>query len=387
MKKTASLFISLVMLMVFFSFAQTAFAAEFMSNEELYISENVPDDAYMGGGVVTVEKNVAGDLYIGGGSVTINGNIDGDLVVGGGQITVNGNVSDDMRVAGGSVFMNGNVGDDLVVTCGQFNLGSQSLVGGSLILGTGYANILGTINESILGGGGKIILGGTVYQDVEVEVQESITLTKNARINGNLIYKSLIEGKLDETQVGGFIEFNKQKVENDDFGAKMQGFFTRWNLMFQFIHYLALLAIALVVVLIVPAGVTGIIKIAKANPWKSLGLGFVVWICGIAACIILLITVVGMALSGIIFGILMISWCVAKIYAAGLIGSMLIRPKKLTKMKLFGIIALGGFVLAVIDMVPYIGWVVVFLAVLMAFGALVKYKKGLYNKLNLQKLD
>jgi len=386
MKKIACIIVLSLCLTAFLGIFQTAFAVEFLSGEELFVEDAINDDAYMGGGVITVESDVAGDLYLGGGSITINGNIEGDLVVGAGQIVVNGNVKDDVRAAGGSVFVNGNVGDDLIVTGGQFNLGSEALVGGSLILGTGYANILGTINEDIKGGGGKIVLGGTVYRDIEVEVGENISLTKDARINGNLVYSSLVEGKFDETQVGGFIEFNKQKPEKD-FGGQIENFFTRWYLLFELVHYASLMLIALVLVLLIPAGILGINKITKTHPWKSLGLGFVISVCTIAAMIILAITIIGLPLAGILLGALIISWCIAKVYAAAFIGSLLIKPKKMTKMKLFGITALGGFILMVIGIVPFIGWLIVLLAVMMAFGALVWYKKDLYHKLDLQKLD
>jgi hypothetical protein len=383
MKKTALI----LLLLLTASFSQTAFAAEFLGGEEISLPDNIADDVYAGGGMINIDKDIEGDLYVGGGQITINGNIKGDLVAAGGQITLNGKVEDDVRISGGSLVVNGNIGDDLVAACGQLNISPNSIIGGSLVLGTGYANIMGVINEDILGGGGKIVLGGTVYRDVKIEVGENISLTKDARINGNLIYTSLTEANLDETQVGGFIEYNKQKVEEQDVGGRLQDFFTRWNLIFQLMNYLSLILIALVVVLLVPAGVVGINKISKAHPWKSLGVGFVVLICSIAACIILLVTVIGMPLAGILFGMLLISWCVAKVYAAGLIGSLLINPKKLSKPKLFGIIALGAFVLAVVEIVPFIGGLVVFLAVLLTFGALVMYKKDLYEKLNLRKLD
>ncbi|MBN1494297.1 hypothetical protein JW911_01015 [Candidatus Peregrinibacteria bacterium] len=385
MKKTAFVIVLSLFINVFLV-AHTTFAAEFLGGEELYVTEALADDAYLGGGLITVEKDVAGDLYIGGGSVTVNGNIEGDLVVGAGQIVVNGNVKDDLRAAGGSIFVNGSVGDDIIVTGGQLNLGAQSLVGGSLVLGTGYANILGTINEDIKGGGGKIVLGGTVYRDIMVEVGENISLTKDARINGNLVYTSLVEGKFDETQIGGYIEFNKQKPA-EDVGTQMENFFTRWHLFFELGHYAALMLIALVFILLVPAAFVSINKTLKAHFWKSLGLGFVISICSVAAAIIIAITVIGLPLAGILLGILLIMWCVAKVYTAAFIGSLLIKPKKTTKLKLFGITALGGFILLVVGLVPFIGWLLVKLVVMAAFGALVWYKKGLYDKLNMQKLE
>lgn len=368
--------------------ASPVFAVDFFADEELYLAEAQEDDVYAGGGIVSIEEDIDGDLYIAGGSLTINGNITGDLVIAGGQITINGDIEDDLRAAGGSIALNGNVGDDVIATSGQLNISTDTLIGGSLILGNGYANILGTVNEDIKGGGGKIVLGGTIYGDVMLEVQDSIVLTEGAAIEGNLIYTSLREAELNEEQVSGFIEFNKQLIpeEKVDIGEEIDNFFSRWHIFIQVLKYLSLLALALVLVLIAPAGLTGATKICIDKPWRSLGLGFVVLICSIAAMIVLSITVIGLPLAFILLALLMITLYVAKVYASLFIGNLLIKPKKMTKAKLFGLTALGAFILAIVDIVPFIGWLVSFVILMIAFGAFWTYKKHLYDKVEMQKL-
>ncbi len=78
--------------------------------------------------------------------------------------------------------------------------------------------------------------------------------------------------------------------------------------------------------------------------------------------------------------------CLAKIYASVFIGRLLVNPKKMTKGKLFGITALGLFIIEVVGLVPFVGGLLVLLTVILGFGALWTYKKALYDKLNLQKL-
>lgn len=387
MKKRASFLVALLTCAVFVSLAiPSAFAVEFRADEELFISEPLFDDVYAAGGIVTIDKDTIGDLYIGGGTITVNGNIEGDLVIAGGDVTVNGDVSDDLRVAGGSVSITGNVGDDVIATSGRLDIGSDTLIGGSLIVGNGYANIMGTINEDIKGGGGRITLGGVVYGDVTLEVQESLMLTDTAKINGNLLYTSLREAELDNGQVAGYIEFNKQAVEDKSFGKQAADFFTKWHLIFLFLKYLSVLLLAVILVSLAPACLIHGSKIAMQHPWRSLGLGLVIAICAVAATIILLITVIGMPIAGLVVAILAISMFVAKVFAGTFIGSLLIRPKKMTKMKLFGITALGLFILLVIDIVPFIGWLASVVVLFIAFGALWTHKKELYDKLGLQKL-
>lgn len=368
--------------------ASSAFAVEFFAEDELYLTESQDVDVYAAGGIVSIEEDIEGDLYTAGGLLTINGNIEQDLVAAGGQITINGDVGDDLRVGGGSVVLNGSVGDHVVATGGNLNVSTSSLIGGDLIIGNGYANILGTVNGDLKGGGGKIVIGGAIYGDVIVEAQDSITLTENAQINGNLIYKSLREAQLKEEQVAGFIEFNKRTIVEEEVGMEdqIESFFSRWHLFFQVFKYLALLVIAVVLVLIAPACLTSTTKTGLKKPWKSLGLGFVVLICSIAAMIVLSITVLGLPLAFILLGILIITLYVARVYAALLIGNLLIRPKKMTKLKLFGLIALGAFIISIISIVPFVGWLISFVIHMIAFGAFWMHKKELYDKVDMQKL-
>ncbi|MFC1599474.1 hypothetical protein ACFL3T_00410 [Patescibacteria group bacterium] len=365
--------------------ANVALAADFYGEEELYLKTVSEDDVYAGGGLVTVDETINGDLLIGGGSVTINANVNGDLFVVGGQITINGDVSDDVRAAGGTIILNGNVGDDVIATSGQLNISSNSLIGGSLIMGNGMANVLGSINEDIIGGGGKLILGGTVYRDVNVEIQDSITLTSDARINGNLIYSSLREAELTEDQVAGFIEYNKTVVE-DDYGNQIENMFSRFHLVIQLLKYLSLLLIGFILVFLVPKSLLDASKVSKTHPWRSLGLGFVIAICSIAAMIVLAITIIGVPLAGILLGLFLISWYVAKVFAAMFVGYLLLKPKKNTKWTLFGMIALGGFILVIIGLVPIIGALLAFLITMLSFGSVWTYKKQLYDKEDLRKI-
>jgi len=383
MKKLTALFSALLFVLIS---ANTTMAVDFFGEEELFLQDLSIDDVYAGGGLVTVENDVEGDLVVGGGSITINGNIKGDLIAAGGQITLNGDVADDVRMAGGSLFINGNVGDDLIASGGQLNVSSGTLIGGSLVFGSGFANVLGTINEDVLGGGGKMILGGNVYRDVTVEIQESLTLTSDASINGNLVYTSLRKAELNEDQVAGFIEHKELSIKEAEFATDVETMFSRFHIFWQIFKYLTMLVIAVVIVTVFPATLVATTKLCKEKTWRSLGLGFVLWICAIAAAIILSITLLALPLAFILLGVLGITWTIAKVYAAMFIGSLLIKPKKMTKGKLFGIVALGGFIIMVVGMIPILGWLATFIVVMIAFGAFWTYEKEKYDKLNLQKL-
>jgi len=366
--------------------AQSVFAVEFIGGDEIIVEDSAIDDLYVGGGLVTIDEDVDGDLVVAGGSVTVNGDIAGDLMIAGGQLVVNGDVRDDVRAAGGSITINGNIGDDLITSGGQLNINRDSLIGGSLVIGTSFANISGSVQENLMGGGVKIILGGTIYGDVDLQVQDNLTLTNDARIDGNLIYTGLREADLEESQVSGFIEFNKQTITTDEFGSQVQRIFSIWKLAYEVIAFISVLILALILILLVPLTFHEVVTRAKAHPWRSLGLGLIIGIIGIAAAVVSAITLIGIPVALLLVGILMISFYVAKIYASAWIGCYIIKPKKMTKFKLFGITVLGGFIITVIGFVPIVGWVVSFLIVVGGFGALWTYARDTHNKLGLGKL-
>ena len=175
-------------------------------------------------------------------------------------------------------------------------------------------------------------------------------------------------------------------IKEAEFATDVETMFSRFHIFWQIFKYLTMLVIAVVIVTVFPATLVATTKLCKEKTWRSLGLGFVLWICAIAAAIILSITLLALPLAFILLGVLGITWTIAKVYAAMFIGSLLIKPKKMTKGKLFGIVALGGFIIMVVGMIPILGWLATFIVVMIAFGAFWTYEKEKYDKLNLQKL-
>ena len=147
-----------------------------------------------------------------------------------------------------------------------------------------------------------------------------------------------------------------------------------------------MLVITFILVMFIPAALMESSDIAKKHPWRSLGLGLVIALCGIASIVVLAVTLIGLALAGILLAIFLVTTYLAKIYAGVFIGRLLINPKKMTKGKLFGITALGIFIIKIVELVPLVGWLIAMLTVILGFGALWTHKKILYEKLNLQKL-
>lgn len=378
MKKFLSIFSVLFVLSVL---APSAFAVTFDVAENVVITENLLDDAYVVSGNASVDADIFGDLYILGGTVSVNGNVNEDLVVIGGRVTVTGNVLGDFRVAGGQVAIYGNVGDDLVIAGGQVDVGKTTIVTGSLVVGAGILTMNGEVMEDVRGGVGAFMLNGKVNGDVVVTVEDTFDISKTSKIGGDLEYSSFSEANIPKDVVSGSVAFNRFER-----GSVLKDV-TYISLINKIISYLSSLILVLVFVLLMPKALVRTSEIVRTEFLKSFGIGFLTIFLALICSIFLMITVFGLSLGLIALATLFVFFFISKVFVAAWFGSYIVNyGKKLTKLKMFLAMSLAMFIYYLVSIIPFIGW---FIAVFMFFvgvGALVILKKELFYFLRSKKL-
>lgn len=140
-KKLVSLFLSVVMLLVFATpaFAQGPFTGgRFVVGENFTLKsgESIDGDLVVFGGSVTLESGstVDGNVAVFGGSAVVDGTVNGDLAAMGGSVTVNGTIDGDVAAFGGSVKVNegATVGGDMVSFGGSSSIAEGATVQGRI---------------------------------------------------------------------------------------------------------------------------------------------------------------------------------------------------------------------------------------------------------------
>ena len=377
MKKILTFTLCALLMSVFF--VNSASAITFEVKENVVITQNILDDAYVLAGNANIDADIFGDLYIAGGVVTINGNVQEDLVVSGGMVSVYGDVAGDLRVAGGTVSIYGNVGDDVLVAGGKVDIGKGSVVGGSLMAGAAILTVDGVITEEIRGGMGMFLLNGTVNGDVIVTIEDSINISEAAKIGGDFKYSALIETKIPENVVAGEVSFNKFEREN---------ILEQLTYLF-FIHkalsYLSALLILLLFVVFAPRILTKSAALTKGNLLKSFGVGLLALIAVFVGSLILMITVVGVPLGLMLLVSFVFILFLSKIFVSSWLGSYFLNAKKNpSKVKLFFVSGFVLFVYYLIGMIPFVGWVINAVLFTIGVGILVltelEYWKALRSK-------
>lgn len=357
MKKYLGLLVGLALVLPL-----AAGAAEFRSGDSVALNEVVRENMYAAGGALNIAGTVEGDLYVAGGTVNIMGTVTGDVVVVGGTLIITGRVGQDLRVGGGNVTIGGTIGGELAAGGGQMNILPGTTVAGGAYLGAGTINMNGSVGKNLVIGGGEIILGPEL------------------KVNGNFDYYSQKEAKIDAgASIKGTTNFHKQEVRQAGFQRKAPfvALMTFWGIVGLFSAFL----LSYLLFYLWRDESKEMVGAAFESPLKELGRGFVTLFIIPIAAIILMITVIGLPL-GFLAIICFAALLILGAAAAGLLWAALIAKyvfkRKETELS-WWLIAIAVVVMALIKIIPFIGWLIGFLVFLVGFGVL---SNMLYKKLS-----
>ena len=366
MKRFLSLF--LVSFLVLAN-ASMAFAGQFEAEESYVLAEAgiVNDDLYVAGGGIDIAGSVFGDLIAAGGMVDMNGLVSGDLLIAGGDVAVYGDVQDDLRAAAGQMELSGNVAGDVVVATGMLKMSASSSVVGDVRVAAGTVIMNGVVNGEFKMVGGELLVGGTFNGDVNVTA-EKITLGEGAVLNGNFTYKSPNEVEMaDGSVVRGEVVFDQ--VEKYDFDK----YLLKGVLIAKAMKFLIVLVTAMILVLLFEKGVRSLVEHASSNFWPSCGKGLIFLVVVPVAVVLLLVTVLGAFLGGLLGISYVLFLMMAKVLTGILLGALLVKHfKKAKKVSVnWKVVLLGVFLAEVLCLIPVVGWLILFVLMLTSLGSIV----------------
>lgn len=334
-------------------------------------SEGVlPANVYLGGSSVRPTAPVKGDLFGAGGSVTVDQPVGRDVVVAGGDVQVKGPVGEDLRAAGGQVAVGGRVGGEALLAGGTVSLGPGSDVAGRAVLMGGHVIVAGHI-----GGGGriyasKVSISGDVEGDLKV-LAEEIELLPGANIRGALNYASRKDIRIDPAaRVAGTVtreEGPEQwRTQPRDRGTGV-GVWPFW--------LLGLIAAGALFVLVFPRFSEMAESRVGDAPWASLGLGAAIAFAAPVVVVLLLVTIVGIPLALAFMAAYAIALLAGYLTVAGYLGrrlaSILRKGMEMTPGWRIGALAAALLVLGLVGMIPFVGALILLIALTLGTGAFV----------------
>lgn len=327
---------------------------------------NITEDLYLAGGRVEVLADVEGDVVAAGGGVSVGERVTGNVIVAGGTVDVRGKMLDDVLAAGGTVAINGQIGDDTIAAGFNVNLSPSSRIGGRAWLAGRKVVVAGRVAKGLRVVAGKTIISGDISGDTQL-FSDKIEIDANARIRGNLSYKSPREATIDPgAQIDGNI--TREPFEPPQRMSSVAGAGPS-------IGFLAgLIVTSIVLFLYLPNFSVSAARTIESDSWKCLGLGLALLVTTPIVAIVLMITVIGIPLALILlasyFVFLLAGYLTGALYLGDIGIRWLHKGSERSKQWRVLSIVVALIVLAMVGLVPIVGGLVVFVVLLLGLGAL-----------------
>src|SRR6266545_4592378 len=301
-----------------------------------------------------------------GATVILRGTLTDNTYVAGGTIDVLGDIERDLMAAGGTV--GSQVGGDVVAAGGTVTLAPEAQVGGRAWLSGGRVTVAGRVARELKVAAASASVAGAVDGDVRITAQ-TIEILPTARIKGDLAYMSAKPARIDpEAQIQGRVIYTQS-----DLPARA-GRMALLMLVLARIGLLAgLVACGLILLWLFPGFTVSAARAIGRDPWRSLGLGFLLLITTPIAAIVLMITIIGIPVGLTLVALYAVALLLAYLTAAvflGELGTRLVgRGPELSAGGRMLSLVLALIVLGLIGLIPIVGWIIVWLAVVTGLGA------------------
>ena len=337
------------------------------AGETVIKRQPITHDFYAAAEMILISGRVSGDVVIAGQRLSLDGPVTDDVIAAGEIITLNGDVGDDVRAAGRLIQINGKVGDHIVAAGETVTLGPQSKIGSWAWLAGHEVEVLGRVGQQLKIAAEEVIIAGEIMGEVEIMAEE-VRILADAVIHGPLRVQS---PNPPEIATGARILGSVEHVPMPevDFApvAKLM-------LLIGLVYILGLILTGIVYFLMFPKFSVNTGRQIEQVPLITLGLGFAVLF--ITPLLIVLLFSLGF---GFLLGILLAAAYLLMVVLGGMTGVVYLSDvtlRRLFKKEAAGkgvmvLTLIGAFILLVlVQIIPFLGSLAVFLLIVMGIGAL-----------------
>lgn len=329
--------------------------------------EVVDSTAYLAGTTLTVQGDVKGDLYCAGQTVDISGTVEGDVICAAQNITISGNVLGNVRVAAQTVTLSGPVARSVTAFGQSVTLTSSAVVNNDV---TAYGNTLqlaGKVGRDAVVGGESVSLEGTVGRDVTAN-DAHLTLGSTARVGGGLNYTS---NNTVELATGAVVTGKTERHTPPVKEKKAESTFANrfWGVAYWFG---AFLLFGWILLGLAPRTYrTASDVMVKQGGWALLA-GVVALVMTPIVVVLLMVTVIGIPVAVALMFLWLIALVASYVYSGYAIGAW-VASSASWKLKWPGFLSLllGLVILAALMLIPVVGGLFGFLALVWGLGGIV----------------
>jgi hypothetical protein len=342
-------------------------------------SDQVIDHDYFAtGGQVVIDGTINGDAYIFGGDVEVNGKINGDLLIAGGSVLVKGDIAQDIRAAGGNVTIEGRVGRNISAAAGSLKLRGMDPVAGNVWVAGGTISTSKTIQKDLNIAGGDVFVDSEVRGSLNSRVG-TISVGNNLKVAGDLNYQADQRAPIPpEASVSGKVNYSEVPKREEE--QRFIGSLTKSAFYFSLYTNFVLFLITLLLWKLMPHFSQRVIETISAKPGWSTLVGLLMWIILPVAVVLALISIVGIPVAILVVVGAVILYFVASGFVATWVGQKILSNFGYHDSTPSAVLT-GLIVLFILNMIPFVNFLVFLAIALTGVGALLKTKFDFFTKL------
>ncbi|SFK02072.1 hypothetical protein [Celeribacter neptunius] len=335
----------------------------FLAGRTVTLSGEAVDDLFAAGQTVSVLSPVAGSAHTVGRNVTITSDVGENLYAAGMNVTVNGAVAGDATLAGYDVEITQPVSGDLRATGSKVSLSAP--VAGSAILA-----------------GEDVVISGQILGDLALSA-EHVTWTDGASVVGNVALYLDEDSKLSVPEsvapAARVTRHDMSQFERDhpDMpGAAMGAERGFGHALGGFLRGVVVTGVlATILAAVAPGWIAALRRTALDDPARVLWIGFLGLAAAVGAVPLLILTGIGAIIAPIALFAALLLGLTGYLIGTYVLGVKAITAAGRTLPESTGERAMAAFagavLLALIGLVPFLGWLAVFAVALAGVGALV----------------
>ncbi|SFI28807.1 bactofilin family protein [Jannaschia pohangensis] len=322
------------------------------------------------------------DLLISGAQIVMRADVEDDLFAAGFAIDVEGPTGGDVTAAGARVRLDADVGADATVTGGIVTLDDASDVIGNARIFAGSATISGKVGGSLVAMASEIRLNGQITGDVRIQAN-ALSFGPDARIDGRLVM-ALPEEMDVPTSVAPSVRVSYEYIDAEgwrDFDE------LAWDNMPEAPTAMAigggyLLGLAFLLVTgaaflaLMPDGVANMRRMALAQPGITMLVGGVGFSTLVGLIPVSAMSVIGLPLLPIAILAVILAWGLGYLLGAYVLAMAIGQAAGLgdspTLPVRLAILACAITGMALLNFIPFVGWIVNLALVFLGVGAMTK---------------
>jgi hypothetical protein len=341
----------------------------------------VGGDAYLGGTTVTLADPSPRDVFVSGFMLDVDGRVDKDVHAAGCDVDINGPVGGDVYSAGCSIELSEPIAEDLTAAGFSIFVHERATIGGNTRLAAASMTIDAPIAGSLVASAGTLTLNGTVAGDALLTAG-TMNFGANAKVGGTLTYYAVAPIAIPASVAPPErVRFAKLEVDSAATSARETAeravpgaWFTLVGVLSAFALVITfLIAAAAVLFAFAPRMMEGLKDEALNAPVKTMALGILGLSMSVGLVPVSAITLIGIPLIPIAILLAMALWIMGYLTGAYALAARMTTAFRAPPAGLGGkliIVGLTVIVLAVLNFIPIIGWLINLAIVFLGLGTI-----------------